>query len=123
MPAIIFVTFFWIIWDVGFSIWSAVVSGPLTTKEWIWLGSGLAFAVFALLAEWREWKARDRAEKAHNEETAALNIKLTQLQSYNEGAFTALGNAGARWLKRARLGHNRSAEKARTSGRGKQGQG
>jgi uncharacterized protein YecA (UPF0149 family) len=85
----IWITFVWILWEIGFVVYMAVGVRPLTPAEWILAGVGAAVATAALVAEFLEREKRITAaadEKAnHAKELADARLDHATGNAYQSG--------------------------------------
>jgi hypothetical protein len=74
----------WIIFDVAICLRTGYMNYPFSGLEWWWLLAGLTLAGLALIAQWRERSASDKAMRD-------VNGKLEKAQAFHEGAYSVLG--------------------------------
>jgi hypothetical protein len=102
--AIIFGLFLWIVWDVVFSVYAELTVHKLTAPEWILAGSGILFAVLAMIFEFRERERQSSnaasTSEAHLREMAALNERLAVSDAKVETRFNIITQLGVESVQR-----------------------
>jgi hypothetical protein len=96
MGSVDWISFVWIVWEVGSSLVTQVWLRPLTTPEWISAGIGIVFGFAILFAEFRgrvaNLKSSEEDRQKYEKDRMDLKLDIARVTFFNEGAFATVGH-------------------------------
>jgi hypothetical protein len=101
--SVVFSLFLWIVWDVAFSVCTEIEVRQLTPPEWILAGTGIVFAVLALIFEFREREKESKTEatsrETHLKEISEIKERLASSAAKSDAKLDVVAMLGVETVR------------------------